>query len=484
MDSTINNQSNVNLEYEKKAAQIGGLDNYYELDRICNEIREKLGSEFVAIQWILEEDKIIESLYGVSWVGLSRHYLEEESDLRDIQADIVKRFQTEIIAGKDDRFDRGIFENQQFDHKSMVRIFTPILLSIEEINNPELNNSQLFKNNSDIEIIIDKNEINPEWFKNPQSADKGQHTIIKIKNNGEFIDKMSSLKAIGTIELGYKNPKEEIKPETAIELIKYIDKKANTFSDLFAKLKSIYPSSRDSYGGDKKRNDLLEVFKNNLKTTTDDIYQIFGSLILNILAAQIVTIHTYNDTENPEEFSLTLQTIAGKHKKRYEKNEEEDINIFKEIIKNNKNIYDSKIDLNSKLNNISLIKSEGINSGAAILLKEKENSNKPTVGIICIYYRRNHEFCESEKKFIERLVNSAISLIEEKKNKKILSGTVVKIIPRGYGYISSNDNNYFFSFRVIKNYHGETAKELKLHKGSKVEFKVKNEIITELSILS
>ncbi|MDJ0569673.1 MAG: hypothetical protein QNJ53_11570 [Pleurocapsa sp. MO_192.B19] len=101
----------------------------YRLKGVCEEIKKELDSNFVAIQWINQEN-VIEAVAGVDWVGLSRHYAKEsDPNLRDIQADIVQTFNTEIIAGYDPRFDQGIYQEKQFRHASMVRIFTPILIS-------------------------------------------------------------------------------------------------------------------------------------------------------------------------------------------------------------------------------------------------------------------------------------------------------------------------------------------------------------------
>jgi signal transduction histidine kinase len=99
-----------------------------DLDTVLNSILkaavDTLGFEFATISLVDEEQQLIRTRCGTNvpqgWLDLSVHPLNSN----DIQADIVRRGETEIITGWDERFDRRIWE--MFDHKNMIRIFTPI----------------------------------------------------------------------------------------------------------------------------------------------------------------------------------------------------------------------------------------------------------------------------------------------------------------------------------------------------------------------
>jgi hypothetical protein len=84
------------------------------LDEICNEIQVAMGFEFATVQLIHPEESTIETLYGTGvakeWLGRFKHYIEPDPTLRDIQADIVQTKRTEIIAGRDKRFDSWIYK--------------------------------------------------------------------------------------------------------------------------------------------------------------------------------------------------------------------------------------------------------------------------------------------------------------------------------------------------------------------------------------
>jgi GAF domain-containing protein len=179
------------------------------LHDICHEIKLQLDFDFVSISLVFLSQNTVEAIYGIgiaeSWANRSRHYLEEEEDLRDIQADIVKTARTEIIAGWDNRFDRWIYNT--FRHDQINRIFTPILL-VRNI----------------------KGEVVEDWFENfdwindfvPQPSDEKDHTVIDINLTPDT----GSHTVIGTIEAGYKNRCTPIPHEKVVNLAKLAAKYA------------------------------------------------------------------------------------------------------------------------------------------------------------------------------------------------------------------------------------------------------------------
>ena len=99
------------------------------LQEICNEIKNsesQKGCDFVAIQLIQRDQNVIGIVSGTNWSGIAKHYLDVDPKLRDIQADIVKTGQMEIIAGWDARFDEWIYK--KYEHFRLARIFMPIII--------------------------------------------------------------------------------------------------------------------------------------------------------------------------------------------------------------------------------------------------------------------------------------------------------------------------------------------------------------------
>ncbi|MGK7875345.1 MAG: GAF domain-containing protein [Xenococcaceae cyanobacterium] len=193
------------------------------LQDICQQIKSQLNSDLVTIQLIRPEEKIIETVAGAEskWVGRARHYLEKDPELREIQADIAQTCLTEIIAGWDKRFDEWIYE--EFHHKSLTHIFTPIVLIRDKEGTL---NRNWFEN---FDCRVPQNEINNDWFMYQKLHDhiNGQHTIIEIhlpnldsKKDGTIIE------VIGTVEVGYWYPKQPIEVKKAEELIKFVASKA------------------------------------------------------------------------------------------------------------------------------------------------------------------------------------------------------------------------------------------------------------------
>ncbi|MBD2415836.1 hypothetical protein FACHB389_32735 [Nostoc calcicola FACHB-389] len=178
------------------------------LDSICKKIQKQFCFDFVSISLVMPEKNTIEAVYGTGiakkWVGQARHSLEEIEEgerLRDIQADIVKTCQTEIISGWDERFDLGVYN--RFGHDNLVRIFTPIFLFYDERKN-----------------IID------DWFK---SYNWGKNFIQKPQDK-PIVFCMEQLpstpEVIGTLEAGYTNRDQIISKETASSLAQLVAEQA------------------------------------------------------------------------------------------------------------------------------------------------------------------------------------------------------------------------------------------------------------------
>jgi GAF domain-containing protein len=220
-------------QIEKATASLFQLDDI--LKDTCQEIQDKLEFDFAAIQLIRPDAQVIEvaSATGIAakWRGRAGHYLEPEGTLRDIQADIAQTCYTEIIAGWDQRFDRWVYN--AFHHENFARIFAPIILVQDDSGN---NNKHWF---NDLEWRYvkneqnqDVNEINLEWFSQPQpprSEKKGQHIAIELLLPKFYLENNQYIViVIGTIEVGYEKAQEHdrISVEKAVELIRLVSEKA------------------------------------------------------------------------------------------------------------------------------------------------------------------------------------------------------------------------------------------------------------------
>jgi signal transduction histidine kinase len=212
----------VEIESQIEQATSRIFDLEPTLDKIIHEACKLLGFDFATIQLIRPEEQIIEAVRGsTQWAGRARHYIEPDSNLRDIQADICQTCRTEAISGWDNygRFDEWVYK--EYRHESLTRIFTPIIL----LQDDHGKNDEQWFNHFQWKLI--KHEISPEWF-NPSEANRiesnGQHSIIEIFLPDEYKGKGYEVKIIGTIEVGFRNTKEPVKAETMVELIKQTGK--------------------------------------------------------------------------------------------------------------------------------------------------------------------------------------------------------------------------------------------------------------------
>jgi GAF domain-containing protein len=102
-------------------ANILGLDEL--ISELLGYIVDHLGFRFAALQLVNQESHTVETVDGINapWAAEAKHDL----DSGDIQADIIRKRQTEVISGQDERFDESIYK--RYGHDKMVRIFVPLL---------------------------------------------------------------------------------------------------------------------------------------------------------------------------------------------------------------------------------------------------------------------------------------------------------------------------------------------------------------------
>jgi signal transduction histidine kinase len=130
---------------------------------------------------------------------------------------------------------------------------------------------------------------------------------------------------------------------------------------------------------------------------------------LNVLAADIVTIYEYVETEN--QFHIPPE-VAGRLKTQQTHKDIIRHNVPHKIVTSGENIYVE--DLQSKPGVFAdslFAKRQDIKSVAGILLKVK----KSVVGVMFINYRRIHRFSVNEKQIIETLASAAATAIQDKR---------------------------------------------------------------------
>lgn len=115
------------MDIDKKLVNKRNLNEVLEV--VAKGIKETLNFEWINISLISPSSAIIKSHYVL---GLSEEDIKEFERMsvhtlnsNDIQADIVKTLDIEVISGNDKRFDSEIYE--RFGHKDLIRVYVPIL---------------------------------------------------------------------------------------------------------------------------------------------------------------------------------------------------------------------------------------------------------------------------------------------------------------------------------------------------------------------
>jgi signal transduction histidine kinase len=130
---------------------------------------------------------------------------------------------------------------------------------------------------------------------------------------------------------------------------------------------------------------------------------------LNALAADVVTIYAYVQTE--QQF-LTPPSIAGqlRAKESMESVLTEE-NVPFRLIQHGENLYAPQLQEEPIFRNSPFAARETVLSAAGILLKVDED----TVGVMFINYRRSHSFSIEERKIIDTLASSAANAIKSQR---------------------------------------------------------------------
>ena len=182
------------------------------LEAFCRELDRRFGFDFSAVQLVRRAKRLIETFHATGiarrWVARSRHYLHDEADLRDIQADITlaRPLRTEIIRGWDWRFDLGIFE--EFHHDELVRVFTPLVV----VRTPDGKQVDDWLACFEHRIIHHR-----RWVDRQRKA--RQKTVLEMVPREDAAS--LEIEVIGTVEAGYHGTGHELGPAQALELVSF-----------------------------------------------------------------------------------------------------------------------------------------------------------------------------------------------------------------------------------------------------------------------
>lgn len=123
----------LKASHDIEEAIAGLFDGEILFKELCHHVVTDFDYHFAALQLVRPDELVIETVAAFGkpaedWVGIAKHYLEEDERLRDIQADIklASPHRVEVIGGKDGRFDEWIFDT--FQQAPLVRAFVPLFL--------------------------------------------------------------------------------------------------------------------------------------------------------------------------------------------------------------------------------------------------------------------------------------------------------------------------------------------------------------------
>lgn len=106
------------------------LDRRTVIGTLLDQVTTTLGFDFATVSLVDKNEQVIRTVGGrhvdEEWIQTAAHSLNSG----DIQADIVRTGNTEVLKGWDPRFDRAIWE--KFGHERMVRIFVPMTVTDKE----------------------------------------------------------------------------------------------------------------------------------------------------------------------------------------------------------------------------------------------------------------------------------------------------------------------------------------------------------------
>jgi GAF domain-containing protein len=330
---------------------------------VCKEIQSSLRFEFVGIQLIRPEERIIETVYetGImaTWSGRARHYLEGDPNLRDIQADIALASppRIEIISGWDKRFDRWIYN--QFGHAQFARVFVPIVLVRDQ-----------------------KGGVHDDWFDHyrwevliDEEATEGRHTVIELHLSGlDHEGDEAAVEIIATVEAGYHTPGTHISVQTATALAKLVAERALQIR------KALLPYLLETIA--ECARELVRAHAASMHFLRTPFQRRF---VYEVCSGRLD--RRYLEAHPPRESGLGEQAIRAKEPK-----------ILPDPFKGQPEL---------ELGNFNpQIFAEGIRAMAAFpfLVDQKE-------GVLYVYFDSRHQFTESEIDQLQLFVNRAVAVI-------------------------------------------------------------------------
>ncbi|MEH2239350.1 pentapeptide repeat-containing protein [Nostoc sp.] len=380
---------------------------------ICKKIEEQFEFDFISISLVMPEQNTIETVYGTGiatkWVDRARHPIQENEKLRDIQADIVKTGQTEIISGWDDRFDRGIYD--RFGHDKVIRIFTPIFLFYDE-----------------------KKHLIEDWF----NSYKWEENFIQKQQDGRVLymeERPSNAKdrvVIGTLEAGYQNLDRSITFEQARSLAKLVAEQALNIRRISLRyvLETIVESARSFFNANLAT--LHFLWNPQQEQEGKYIYEVFKGDI----GAKALDEHEFSPRKN----GLGRRAI-----------DEKEVKVISYSQKNCNISFSEKAHLRGFKVYAAfplLINTTYENIPRSIsTINQQEQLNTIVTGVLYVHFREESEFTEELQRLGNNFVNTAVHAITtvikyQKVREKARQLSALQHITQSFNEIDKNLINY------------------------------------------
>jgi len=330
-----------------------GLELNQVLGSILEETATTLGFEFATISLVDPDQRLIRTVKGINipteWIEMAVHHLDSD----DIQADTVRTGKTEVIEGWDPRFDRRIWD--RFDHQNLIRVFSPIL-------------------------TVDR--------------------------------RTRKEKVIGTVEAGYRKDSRRTIDEQQVDMLKaFINQasiaieKAQLFERMEKRAEALTSLHKvaQAIGAARELPQLLEEI---------------GRSAERILDADIVMLYRYDDEENSIQPPLIFGTVWGKQPLILKIKEE---GVLAKIIKDKAPYYAPNAQGDPYLIERGADNRQG-KRGVRRSFTQRQNiksfagvpllSNGHIVGVMCVNYRKRHQFAEDEQQILELFAQQAAMAIK------------------------------------------------------------------------
>ena len=354
--------------------------------QICKET-QKLGFEYAAIQLIRAEERIIESVYTnapVDWAGVSKHSLETDPKISDIQAEIALSDPPciKIITGWHDKFDPWFYE--KFDHEHFARVWVPIVIVRDGRGGIDDNWFDAWSS-EDINTV----KVN-QYINDSEEIRTGLCISISMPIHDSSKDDYE-VEIIGTLEAGYHAPK---KSEYQLRGLISVEQ-AVTLARSTAKLG-------------------LELHKTLLPYVLETI----ADRAWEIIRADTASLHfLYNKERQKYSYEVCMGEFTSKYLENHQPREN---GLGRMAIIKGEPLFVPDPSLGHSEDHLResnpRVWEVGVRSMAAFPLLVDDNENERKEGVLYVLFRKPHRFTTDEIEWIKLFASRAVEAIRNSIN--------------------------------------------------------------------